>query len=52
MKELFDDSKTTKKSNPKPNSDLRTILIKGGPGSGKSILMRRLAYDWAELKKA
>lgn len=23
------------------------VVIKGGPGAGKSILMNKLAYDWA-----
>jgi len=32
------------------NKQSRTILTEGGPGLGKSVLLKQIAYEWAQGK--
>ena len=32
------------------NSHSRTVLIEGAPGLGKTVLLKQIAYEWAEKK--
>lgn len=51
IEEIFRDMATSfTVDNKDQENTLRRVLIKGGPGSGKSILMNKIAFEWSQGK--